>query len=156
VYIIYIYIYTHTFRLINYNKMNSCKMMDIITLLMIISMSVTSLVDAQVLPPCANPLLPCIHYANSNTPPDNICCNPIKDVNTTYETCFCQIALTPGLLEAYGLKLVQAFKILHSCGVKMDPSICNATPKSDEGGASKISLIGFWFIVFIWAPLLFK
>ncbi|CAL5187608.1 unnamed protein product [Lathyrus oleraceus] len=145
-------------------------MMDIITLLMIISMSVTSLVDAQVLPPCANPLLPCIHYANSNTPPDNICCNPIKDVNTTYETCFCQIALTPGLLEAYGLKLVQAFKILHSCGVKMDPSICNApspilplslvqpsaTPKSDEGGASKISLIGFWFIVFIWAPLLFK
>ncbi|XP_058772903.1 non-specific lipid transfer protein GPI-anchored 8-like [Vicia villosa] len=145
-------------------------MMYIITSLMIISMSVISLVDAQELPPCANPLLPCIHYANSNTPPDNICCNPIKDVNTTYETCFCQIALTPGLLEAYGLKLAQAFKILHSCGVKMDPSICNApspilpltlmqpsaTPKSDEGGANKISLTRLCFIVFIWTLLLFK
>lgn len=120
-------------------------MMYIITLLMGISMSIISLVDAQVLPPCANPLLPCIHYANSNTQPDNICCNPIKDVNTTYETCFCQIALTPGLLEAYGLKLAQAFKILHSCGVKMDPSICNGI----------LNFTNIFVIIIFYSPILY-
>lgn len=111
----------------NYNKMY-------VMLLMVISMSVISILDAQVLPPCGKPLLPCIEYANSTShsiqdiyPPD-ICCTAIKDVfDATQETCFCQLVYTPGLFEAFGVKFTVGYRILRTCGVKFDTSFCNGT-----------------------------
>jgi hypothetical protein len=86
-------------------------------------MNVISLVDAQVAPPCADKVLPCMDYLNSTNPPD-ICCNPIKDVfDATQEACFCQLA-TPGLLEGFGVKLSEALTVLHACGVNFDVNSC--------------------------------
>lgn len=87
-------------------------------------MSVISLVDAQAAPPCAIQLLPCMDYLNSTTKPPNSCCNPIKDLDEADKTCFCQLALTPGLLEGFGVKISQAFKVLHSCDVNFDITFC--------------------------------
>jgi len=100
-------------------------------LLMVISMSVISIVDAQVLPPCGKPLLPCIEYANSTSHsipdiyPPEICCTAIKDVfDATQETCFCQLFSASGLFEAFGLKITQVFRVIHLCGINFNISSC--------------------------------
>lgn len=108
--------------------MNSGKMctrvMLIWVLMVVISMSVISLVDAQVLPPCADQiLLPCIDYVNSTQPPD-ICCNPIKDLYATHKTCFCQLIAAYGLFEAFGLKITQVFQVIYLCGINFNTSSC--------------------------------
>jgi hypothetical protein len=106
---------------INYNnKMKNCR---IWVLVLIISINVISLVDAQIFPICADHLLPCINYANSTKPPD-FCCNIVKDLSTTHKTCICQLAITPELFEGFGIKTAQAYQFLHSCGVKFDFSFC--------------------------------
>jgi len=108
--------------------MNNGKMciqlMLVWVLMLVISMSVISLVDAQVLPPCADQiLLPCIDYVNSAKPSD-ICCNPIKDLYATHETCFCQLIAAYGLFEAFGLKITQVFRVIHLCGINFNTSSC--------------------------------
>ncbi|CAJ2650530.1 unnamed protein product [Trifolium pratense] len=135
-------------------------------LMLIISINVISLVDAQMFPTCANHLLPCINYANSTKPPD-FCCNVVKDLSTTHKTCICQLA-TPELFEGFGVKTAQAYRFLHSCGVSFDFSFCKASSPSpslseqppatsggDEGGAEKIANTGVCFMLFIWAFMLF-
>jgi hypothetical protein len=95
----------------------------VLMMVAISNMNVISLVDAQVAPPCADKVLPCMDYLNSTNPPD-ICCNPIKDVfDATQEACFCQLA-TPGLLEGFGVKLSEALTVLHACGVNFDVNSC--------------------------------
>ncbi|XP_058772902.1 non-specific lipid transfer protein GPI-anchored 9-like [Vicia villosa] len=141
----------------------------IMCIMVVISMMVISLVDAQTAPPCADQILPCMDYLNSTNPPD-ICCNPIQDMyHTSHETCFCQLA-TPGLLEGFGVQLDQAMQVVHACGVEFDVTSCKAsspafspslvtppaTPGNDEGGADMITLSEFYFMpLFIWACVLF-
>ncbi|XP_045816254.1 non-specific lipid transfer protein GPI-anchored 9-like [Trifolium pratense] len=151
--------------------MDNCKIMIIWVLMMVVisNMNLISLVDAQVAPPCADKILPCMDYLNSTNPPD-ICCNPVKDVfDATQEACFCQLAI-PGLLEGFGVKLSQALAVLHACGVNFDVNSCKAsspalspslvqqppaTPGSDEGGAATTVLIKLYFIPFIWVSMCF-
>jgi len=108
--------------------MSTMRMMVVLLIILVININVISLVDAQMLPPCAgDKMLPCTDYLNSTHPPD-ICCNPIKEIfEATHDyTCFCQIS-TPGLLESFGVKLALAVKVVNSCGVKFDPTSCKGT-----------------------------
>ena len=90
-------------------------------LMVVISISVISLVDAQVVPPCADQiLLPCIDYVNSSTKPPDICCNPIKDLYATHKKCFCQLIAAGGLFDAFGLKTGQVFRVIHLCGINFN------------------------------------
>ncbi|KAJ1416036.1 Bifunctional inhibitor/plant lipid transfer protein/seed storage helical domain [Sesbania bispinosa] len=129
--------------------------------------SISCLVDAQALPPCANQLTPCIDYFNSTNPP-NVCCNPIKDIYATQKSCFCQIAFAPGVLQAYGISTAQSLRLLHSCDVNFDLASCKAssalppssvqppaTRGSDEGGAGKVTYTGLSFILALWAFVMF-
>ncbi|CAL5187606.1 unnamed protein product [Lathyrus oleraceus] len=147
--------------------MNNSTMCIIMALMGVISMSVViSLVDAQVLPSCGNQVLPCIAYVNSSNPPD-ICCDPIKDLYETHETCFCQIVSTPGLFETFGFKIGQVFRVIHLCGVKFDTTCKASSPtlpmlsaqppatRGDEGGGDKIALTRVGYILFIWAFVFF-
>ncbi|KEH27458.1 putative bifunctional inhibitor/plant lipid transfer protein/seed storage helical [Medicago truncatula] len=151
-------------------RMYIMRMMVVLLIILVININVISIVDAQMLPPCAgDKMLPCTDYLNSTHPPD-ICCNPIKEIfEATHDyTCFCQIS-TPGLLESFGVKLALAVKVVNSCGVKFDPTSCKAsapglspslmqppaTRGSDGGGAGMITFTGHYFILFIWACMLF-
>lgn len=90
-----------------------------------VGMSVISLVDAQAAPDCASSVLPCMDYLNSTNPPD-ICCNPIKEISATQKTCFCDV-MAPGLLESFGINTTQALRLIDSCGVDFNVSICKGT-----------------------------
>jgi hypothetical protein len=103
--------------------MNNGKMCTRVMLVWVLLL-IISLVDAQVLPPCADQiLLPCIDYVNSTKPP-YICCNPIKDLYATDKTCFCQLFSASGLFEAFGLKITQVFRVIHLCGINFNISSC--------------------------------
>ncbi|XP_061357788.1 non-specific lipid transfer protein GPI-anchored 8-like [Gastrolobium bilobum] len=131
--------------------------------------SVISIGDAQTVPPCAHQLSPCLDYMNSTNPPDT-CCNPLKSIDVTHKICFCQLGFTPGVLEGFGTNTAQALRVLHSCGINFDVSICKAsssalppssvqpqaTPGGDEGGEERVRFTGLSFMLFFWTFLLFN
>ncbi|XP_027362605.1 uncharacterized protein LOC113870210 [Abrus precatorius] len=119
-------------------------MMDLIFLMM--GIAVISFANGQNVPPCAVELSPCIEYMNSTNPPDT-CCNPIKEIDATQKTCFCELGLTPGVLEGLGTTTAQAVQLLHSCGVNFNiTTTCKeAMPGDDEGGACRVAMAGLSF-----------
>ncbi|KAL2348130.1 hypothetical protein Fmac_002130 [Flemingia macrophylla] len=131
--------------------------------------SAIGLGKGQTVPLCADKLFPCIGNVNSTKPPDT-CCNPVKEIYATQETCFCELALTPGILEGLGTSTDQALQVLHSCGVNFQITTCkvssSAPPPSlvqppamvggDEGGAGKATITGLAFALFLCAHVLFN
>lgn len=93
--------------------------------------------EAQDLPPCANQLSPCAAYLNSTSPPPNICCNPIKIIDSTEKSCFCELALSPSILQGFGINTAQALQLVQLCGVNFDLTSCEGT-----------YLIDFFLIIF--------
>ncbi|TKY70858.1 Lipid transfer protein VAS [Spatholobus suberectus] len=130
-------------------------------------MGITVIADGQTVPLCANQLSPCIDFMNSTNPPDT-CCNPIKEINATQKTCFCQLALTPGILEGLGTTTTQAVQLLHLCGVNFEISTCKASSSApppslvqlpamlggDEGGAGRVTFTGLSFALILCACVL--
>ncbi|KAK7406225.1 hypothetical protein VNO78_07845 [Psophocarpus tetragonolobus] len=123
----------------------------------------------QTIPLCAVELSPCIKYLNSTKPPDT-CCDPIKEINGTQETCFCELALSPGILEGLGTTTTQALQLAHLCGVNFTITTCKASssapiPSSvqppaivggDQGGASRAKFTGHFFTLLLCACVLFN
>nr|KYP67200.1 hypothetical protein KK1_013523 [Cajanus cajan] len=132
-------------------------------------MTIISLAKGQTVPLCARQLSPCIDFMNSTKPPDT-CCNPAKDVYASHKTCFCQLALTPGILEGLGTTTDQAVQLLHLCGLNFTVTSCKASssapppswvqppamPGADEGGAGKATFNGLSFALFLCACVLFN
>ncbi|CAJ1928320.1 unnamed protein product [Sphenostylis stenocarpa] len=95
--------------------------------MLVLGITVISFANGQTVPPCARRLSPCIDFMNSTNPPQT-CCDPVKEVNTTQKTCFCQVALSPGMLEGIGITTAQAVQLLQSCGVDFKITNCEGKP----------------------------
>jgi len=93
-------------------------------LVLVLSITVIGFANGQGVPPCLGPLSPCIDFLNSTKPPPQTCCNPVKEVNANQNSCFCELALTPGALEALGTTLSHAIQLLQSCGVNFKLTSC--------------------------------
>lgn len=98
-------------------------MMKVWMLVLVLGISAIGFGNGQEVPPCLAPLSPCINFLNSTNPPQT-CCNPIKEMNATQNSCFCQLALTPGALEALGTTIPQALQLVQSCGVNFKITSC--------------------------------
>ncbi|XP_014492857.1 lipid transfer-like protein VAS [Vigna radiata var. radiata] len=138
-------------------------MMKVWMLVLVLGISAIGFGNGQEVPPCLAPLSPCINFLNSTNPPQT-CCNPIKEMNATQNSCFCQLALTPGALEALGTTIPQALQLVQSCGVNFKITSCkgsfssapppsllppSATVGGDEGGTCRATVSGFSFALFL-------
>ncbi|CAL0311674.1 unnamed protein product [Lupinus luteus] len=136
-----------------------------------VGISVISLAEGQVLPPCAEQISQCLEYINSTTTPPNTCCNPLQNIYATQKTCLCQFVFTPGILESLGVTKTQALELGHSCGVEVSNTICRAalsastplspvkpqaTPGADEGGAGRVTITVLSFTLLFWTTILFN
>jgi len=103
------------------NKMNAW-LMTLVSVL-VLSSTVIGFANGKIAPECSKPLSPCLDFTNSTKPPQT-CCDPIKEINATQNSCFCQLALTPGVLERLGITVSQATQLLQSCGINFNVTIC--------------------------------
>ncbi|QCD91586.1 lipid transfer-like protein VAS [Vigna unguiculata] len=134
-------------------------------LVLVLSITVIGFANGQGVPPCLGPLSPCIDFLNSTKPPPQTCCNPVKEVNANQNSCFCELALTPGALEALGTTLSHAIQLLQSCGVNFKLTSCKApfssapppaTVGGDEGGTSRATFSGLSFALFLCVYAMFN
>ncbi|GMI64015.1 glycosylphosphatidylinositol-anchored lipid protein transfer 7 [Hibiscus trionum] len=108
--------------------------------------------DAQAT--CAQSLVPCAPYlTNATAPPQDDCCNPIRDAFATQLTCLCNLFNDPTVLSSFNVSISTAFRIARDCGITNLNACNNATSptsapppppgqRGDNGGADRIALTG--------------
>jgi len=104
-------------------KMKEWLMMRSWVIVLVLGMTVIEFANGQNMPECWKQLSPCLYFMNSTKPPQT-CCNPIKEINATQKSCFCQIASTPGIFEGLGITASQAIHLLQLCGVNFKTTTC--------------------------------
>uniref|UniRef100_A0A9I9D6D3 Bifunctional inhibitor/plant lipid transfer protein/seed storage helical domain-containing protein n=1 Tax=Cucumis melo TaxID=3656 RepID=A0A9I9D6D3_CUCME len=82
-------------------------------------------VEAQDVPDCVSKLTPCVDFLKSNNPPAT-CCDPIKEAVATQLPCLCNLYVTPGLLNSFGVNVSDAIHLTNACGVPVELSKCKS------------------------------
>ncbi|TYK19484.1 non-specific lipid-transfer protein 1 [Cucumis melo var. makuwa] len=91
-------------------------------------------VEAQDVPDCVSKLTPCVDFLKSNNPPAT-CCDPIKEAVATQLPCLCNLYVTPGLLNSFGVNVSDAIHLTNACGVPVELSKCKTGAPAPQQGA---------------------
>lgn len=125
-------------------------------LVLMMGITVIGLAEAQdVIPPCAYELPSCLDYINSTNPP-NFCCDPIKYLYATQQTCLCKLVFTPDIIEGFGINSTQAIKFGHSCGLDLNITMCKGTYIIYVCFYSYNLNIDYWVLASSWILLRFN
>ncbi|KAE8678031.1 Translationally-controlled tumor protein [Hibiscus syriacus] len=132
------------------------KMLMVAVLAILAAATVT---DAQ--ETCAQSLIPCAPYlTNTSAPPQDDCCNPIREAVRTQFTCLCSLFNDPTLLNSFNVSVPDALRIARDCGVNANLSDCNnatsptsAPPppgqRGDNGGEDRTALTGITALLLV-------
>ncbi|QCD81253.1 hypothetical protein DEO72_LG2g1578 [Vigna unguiculata] len=134
---------------------------------------------------CAQDLIPCGEYLNSNSTPPSSCCDPLKRTVENELPCLCNLFYNSNLLQGLNITVESALALSRSCGVTSDLSSCNGThtylpssvhsliligapapgsraPPATPGGstppsgAAKVTFTGISFLLLFWVSMLFN
>ncbi|AEE35474.1 unnamed protein product [Arabidopsis thaliana] len=125
--------------------MNITRILGVVTTVVILySVQVTAQFfgDVQQAMRCVAKLMPCQPYIHLSIPPPPLCCNPMKQIAEKDVSCLCTAFKHPDLLRFLALTKENAIKILDSCGINHDPSVCNKTNPSSPAALPEAATSG--------------
>ncbi|XP_027921626.1 lipid transfer-like protein VAS [Vigna unguiculata] len=118
---------------------------------------------------CAQDLIPCGEYLNSNSTPPSSCCDPLKRTVENELPCLCNLFYNSNLLQGLNITVESALALSRSCGVTSDLSSCNGAPapgsrappatpggSTPPSGAAKVTFTGISFLLLFWVSMLFN